>query len=209
MKTSFRILTMSLFALVAFTFSSKTFAVSMPFQKITWTNSEGKTTEVTVDENGHFTTPPMSAGKYTYSWSLISKPTGSNAQQFGVGRGISSPTGGSADREGSTPSVSEVVITKSTDRQASAPSVSEVVVSKVEVSYEIKAPRDVATGQASGIRMHKPFIITKELDKSSPLLYTKLGVVVVDMDTDGITGTVSFKTSNNVVVRGWDLAKGK
>jgi type VI secretion system secreted protein Hcp len=35
--------------------------------------------------------------------------------QFGVGRGISSPTGGSADRESSAPSVSEVVITKSQD----------------------------------------------------------------------------------------------
>lgn len=46
---------------------------------------------------------------------------------------------------------------------------------------EIKAPRDVATGQASGRReaasgmatgkrMHKPLVITKELDKASPLL---------------------------------------
>ena len=35
--------------------------------------------------------------------------------QWGVGRGISSPTGGSADRESSAPSVSEIVVTKSTD----------------------------------------------------------------------------------------------
>jgi type VI secretion system secreted protein Hcp len=35
--------------------------------------------------------------------------------QWGVGRGISSPTGGSADRESSTPSVSEIVVTKDTD----------------------------------------------------------------------------------------------
>jgi type VI secretion system secreted protein Hcp len=32
-----------------------------------------------------------------------------------VGRGITSPTGGSADREASAPSVSEIVVTKSTD----------------------------------------------------------------------------------------------
>jgi hypothetical protein len=32
--------------------------------------------------------------------------------QWGVGRGISSPSGGSADREGSTPSVGEIVVTK-------------------------------------------------------------------------------------------------
>jgi len=35
--------------------------------------------------------------------------------QWGVGRGISSPTGGSADRESSAPSVSEITVTKATD----------------------------------------------------------------------------------------------
>jgi type VI secretion system secreted protein Hcp len=35
--------------------------------------------------------------------------------QFGIGRGISSPTGGSADRESSAPSVSEITITKDQD----------------------------------------------------------------------------------------------
>jgi type VI protein secretion system component Hcp len=32
------------------------------------------------------------------------------------------------------------------------------------------SPRDAATGQTSGKRMHKPFVITKEVDKASPLL---------------------------------------
>jgi len=35
--------------------------------------------------------------------------------QFGVGRGISSPTGGSKDRESSAPSVSEITVTKEQD----------------------------------------------------------------------------------------------
>lgn len=35
--------------------------------------------------------------------------------QWGIGRGISSPTGGSADRESSAPSVSEIVVTKAQD----------------------------------------------------------------------------------------------
>ena len=35
-----------------------------------------------------------------------------NSFQWGVGRGISSPTGASADRESSAPSVSEIVVTK-------------------------------------------------------------------------------------------------
>jgi type VI secretion system secreted protein Hcp len=38
-----------------------------------------------------------------------------NSFQFGVGRGISSPTGASADRESSAPSVSEIVVTKAQD----------------------------------------------------------------------------------------------
>jgi len=33
--------------------------------------------------------------------------------------------------------------------------------------HTVKSPRDAATGQASGKRMHKPFNITKEFDRSS------------------------------------------
>jgi type VI secretion system secreted protein Hcp len=38
-----------------------------------------------------------------------------NSFQWGVGRGISSPTGASADRESSAPSVSEITATKAQD----------------------------------------------------------------------------------------------
>jgi type VI secretion system secreted protein Hcp len=38
-----------------------------------------------------------------------------NSFQWGVGRGISSPTGGSADRESSAPSISEITVTKASD----------------------------------------------------------------------------------------------
>jgi len=44
----------------------------------------------------------------------------------------------------------------------------------IAVSHEIVSPRDPASGQATGKRMHKPFVITKELDKSTPLLYNAL-----------------------------------
>src|SRR6185312_2565050 len=43
-----------------------------------------------------------------------------NSFQWGVGRGISSPTGGSSDREASAPSVSEIVVTKPTDASSVA-----------------------------------------------------------------------------------------
>jgi type VI secretion system secreted protein Hcp len=44
----------------------------------------------------------------------------------------------------------------------------------IAVSHEIVSPRDPASGLPTGKRMHKPFVITKELDKSSPILYNIL-----------------------------------
>jgi type VI secretion system secreted protein Hcp len=41
----------------------------------------------------------------------------------------------------------------------------------IAVSHEIASPRDAGSGQATGRRTHKPFVITKEVDQSSPLLY--------------------------------------
>ena len=40
----------------------------------------------------------------------------------------------------------------------------------IAVSHDIVSPRDAASGLPTGKRMHKPLIITKELDKSTPLL---------------------------------------
>lgn len=40
--------------------------------------------------------------------------------------------------------------------------------------HEVVSPRDAASGMATGKRTHKPFVITKELDKASPLLYSAL-----------------------------------
>ena len=43
-----------------------------------------------------------------------------HSAQFGVGRGIGSPTGAAANRESSAPSVSEFVVTKNTDKSSHA-----------------------------------------------------------------------------------------
>jgi len=40
--------------------------------------------------------------------------------------------------------------------------------------HEIQSPRDPASGLPTGKRIHRPFTITKEIDKSSPLLYSAL-----------------------------------
>jgi type VI secretion system secreted protein Hcp len=44
----------------------------------------------------------------------------------------------------------------------------------IAAHHEIVSPRDTASGQATGKRMHHPFVITKEVDKSSPLLHTAM-----------------------------------
>lgn len=44
----------------------------------------------------------------------------------------------------------------------------------IAANHQLVSPYNEASGQASGKRMHKPFVITKELDKSSPLLYNLL-----------------------------------
>ena len=40
----------------------------------------------------------------------------------------------------------------------------------IGLSHSILSPRDAASGLPSGKRMHKPLVITKELDIASPLI---------------------------------------
>lgn len=50
----------------------------------------------------------------------------------------------------------------------------EGLIKTITFEHEVTSPRDMASGQASGKRQHKPLIITKEIDKSSPLLMAAL-----------------------------------
>jgi type VI protein secretion system component Hcp len=71
------------------------------------------------------------------------------------------------------------------DRESSSPSVSELTASNS--AMKTTAPRDAASGMTTGRRMHKPFVIVKEVDKASPLLVKAcasgqhLGEVDVDL----------------------------
>ena len=40
--------------------------------------------------------------------------------------------------------------------------------------HSIESPRDSHTGLPAGSRLHKPFVITKESDRASPILYSML-----------------------------------
>jgi len=44
----------------------------------------------------------------------------------------------------------------------------------IAVQHEVTSPRDAASGLPTGKRQHHPLVITKEVDKSSPLLYNAL-----------------------------------
>jgi len=44
----------------------------------------------------------------------------------------------------------------------------------IAVNHGLLSPRNAASGLPTGKRQHRQFVITKELDKSSPLLYTML-----------------------------------
>jgi type VI secretion system secreted protein Hcp len=44
----------------------------------------------------------------------------------------------------------------------------------IATQHEIASPRDAASGLPTGKRQHHPLVLTKELDKASPLLYNAL-----------------------------------
>jgi type VI secretion system secreted protein Hcp len=50
----------------------------------------------------------------------------------------------------------------------------EDMIAVIAVNHSIDSPRDPASGLATGKRQHHPFVITKELDRSSPVLYQVL-----------------------------------
>lgn len=50
----------------------------------------------------------------------------------------------------------------------------EGLIQVVSMSHEVISPRDAASGLPTGKRQHKPLTITKEIDKSSPLLMNVL-----------------------------------
>ncbi len=163
------------FAVIAL-FSAKSFAAVNAYLYIQ--DAKGQITKVPVSNDGSFTSPKLASGPYTL--------------RFGIGRGISSSTGASADKY-------------STSSGGDNPTESRALnFTKITVTYDIVSPRDAATGLATGKRMHKPFVITKEVDKSSPSLKNtgteaftmNFGKIIIDMANDGISGKIVMTNTN-------------
>lgn len=106
--------------------------------------------------------------------------------------------------------ISRQQVAGSADRESSAPSVSEVV-----VTYQIQSPRDVQTGAVTGKRQHEPVTIKKEVDKSTPLVMSgenpteslslNFGKIIVDSTNKGISGkmVMQYKDGGKASMDDW------
>ena len=92
------------------------------------------------------------------------------------------------------------------DREGSTPVISEVAASSA--AKNTIAPRDAQSGMASGKRMHKPFVITKEVDQASPLLAKAAasGQHLSEVDVDLPSG--KYKLTDVVVASVTKSAEG-
>ena len=74
----------------------------------------------------------------------------------------------------------------------------------LKFSYEVKSPRDLASGQASGRRQHNPVVVTKAVGAASPQIFQALTTneilksVVVTLP-GGEGGSYTIKLSNATV----------
>src|SRR5579872_5690878 len=152
--------------------SAKTFAAVDAF--IWFEDAKGTITKVKVNSDGTFK-----------SWGLV---VGTYQVSFHISR---QQVAGSADRESSAPSVSEITVT--CDINPHRPGT---------------PPRDTQLVMATGKRMHKPFTIKKEVDKSTPLVMSgskenpteslalNFGKITVDTPNDGVSGTITMQYAN-------------
>ncbi len=143
-----------------------------------FTDSAGKVTKVKIQKDGNFTTPKLHSG--TYRWSF-------GATQSGV-TGTGSAGKVSTSSSGENPK--ETITLNFT---------------KITMTYNISVPKDAVNGLPSGRRMHKPIVITKEIDKSSPKFMTDLGMVVIDQNGSSVTGTVvAYNQGGKSMMDAWD-----
>ncbi len=85
-------------------------------------------------------------------------------------------------------------------------------VSNPSSTSSIQSPRDPASGQATGKRQHSPIVLTKELDKSSPLLAVAEASAMSSNNptiTIDVNGSTLKVTCNQAMVATYDLKAAK
>jgi type VI secretion system secreted protein Hcp len=117
--------------------------------------------------------------------------------QFGCGRSVASPTGGSTNREGGTPSVSEITVTKTED-EASGNLVQEAYSGKGTATVVISFVRTDAGGGVCYLEytlsnvMLSGYSISSGGDRPSEsvsLNFTKIQTRFIPQNADGTAGT--------------------
>lgn len=122
--------------------------------------------------------------------------------QWGVGRGVGSPTGASGNREASTPSVSEITVTKNMD-QATGDVLKEIYSGKGAATAVISFVRtDGGGGVAYQVItltnvMVSGFSVSSGGDRPSESLslnFTKIEIKITPQKDDGTAGTPGTTT---------------
>jgi type VI secretion system secreted protein Hcp len=135
-----------------------------------------------------------------------------NSLQWAVGRAVSAPTGSSADREASAPSVSEVTITK--DQDAASDGLLGEVFNGDGGGNGASVQIDMCRTQAGQLVVFQTFALSNVIlsgyttssggdrpTESLSLNFTKVAVTNTAMNPDGSTGSPSTTT--------YDLAQAK
>ncbi len=141
-----------------------------------------------------YTTPTIDGGVTTTGYE---KQFEVISFQFGIGRGVGSPTGGSTNREASTPSVSEITLSKNLD-EASGNLVKEAFSGAGKATAVISFVRTDANGGVTYLEytlsnvMVSGYSISSGGDKpqeSISLNFTKVEVKITPQNADGTPGT--------------------
>jgi type VI secretion system secreted protein Hcp len=141
-----------------------------------------------------YTSPNIDGGVTTTGYT---KQIELNSFQFGVGRGVGSPTGSSSNREASTPSVSEVTVSKVLD-EATGNLIKEAYSGAGKATAVISFVRTDGGGGVTYLEytlsnvMLSGYSISSGGDKpveSISLNFTKIETKITPQNEDGTAGT--------------------
>ncbi len=135
----------------------------------------------------------MQEGGDPLSWNTVG-PAGPQGEPGAQGPAGQQGPAGPAGRDGASggaPADPDAVAGTLTVTGARQGAFSTTPITLLGLSHEIVSPRDPASGLPTGKRQHKPLIITKQLDKSSPLFLNalvtneNLTAVTISLTRDG------------------------
>jgi len=141
-----------------------------------------------------YTSPNITGGVTTKGYE---KQFEVSSLQFGIGRGVGSPVGGTTNREATTPSVSEIVVTKNLD-EASGALVKEAYSGAGKATAVISFVRTDGGGGVTYLELTLTNVMLSGWSISSggdrpteslSLNFTKIETKIIPQNADGTPGT--------------------